>query len=150
MRVKEEVMVIEQTVKIYIAEDGKVFQYEHECRDYETKLHYSDKVKEAEKLRIEKFDQLTPIMYNNYLNNDNVFMWYKVESEKDLNTLKAAYDRLYDFDIKAYPELVCVESLYEPYEDEEAYHYTLTECKSITESFWEQMGYKVTLEKIES
>lgn len=149
MRIKEEVKVVEQTVRTYIAEDGKEFQYESECRDYEERLHFTEKVKGAEELRIETLDQLTPIMYNDYLNNDNVFIWYKVESENDLKTLEEAYNVFNVLDINSYPELVCVESIYAPYESaDDVYWYTLTSCKTDTEAFWKTMGYKVTLEKM--
>ena len=149
MRIKEEVKVIEQKVKTYIAEDGKEFESRYECEKYEEKLHYSEKVKEAEKLRVEKLDQLTPIMYNDYLNGDNVFIWYKVESENDLHTLKEAYSNFDSPIITSYPEFVCVESIYSPSEcGEDTYWYTLTSCKTDTEDFWKTMGYKVTLEKM--
>ena len=149
MRIKEEVKIIEQTIKTYIAEDGTEFTSESECRDYEKMEMLDPRIAEAEKLRVPELDGIAPLLTDG-ANPNNTFRWYKLESEEDFETIKKACDITHLWEPDSYPELFCVETFgYEPYMDD-GYGYPLTQCKEESLNFWNWMGYKVTFEKIES
>ena len=147
MKIKEETKVIEQKVLTFIAEDGIEFETEKECKDYEAKLAMKDLIDEAEKLRINELDDNIPLSNDGLVEENNVFRWYKLESEADFEILNKAYAH----DLRKpehFPEIMCVETVgYEAYMDD-AYSYDMTTCKSITESFWKKLGYKVVFEEM--
>ena len=142
--------VIEQTVKTYIAEDGTEFTSESECKEYERMQMMADQIAEAEKLRVNELDGVIPLLQDG-ANPNNTFRWYQLENERDFEILKKACENGYLHGPDSYPELYCVEFVDgNPYDAWDTYGCTFTQCKEESEQFWNWMGYKVTLEKIES
>ena len=82
---------------------------------------------------------------------DHEYVWYKLESEKDFNTLKEAFEYSKDFTVPdGYPTFYCVESFgYDNiYANDNAWTWTLNECKDAAVEFWERFGYKLTFKKV--
>lgn len=143
--------VVEQKVMFYVATDGNMFRTEKECKDYENELVRKSHIAEAEKLRVPELDDVMPLLTDGG-NPNHSFRWYKLESERDFETLRRAcdidgYGHIYE--PSSYPELYCVEFFDsgDPYLDE-PYGVELQECREDTLRFWTQMGYKITLEKM--
>ena len=149
MKVEREKIMVEQTVIKYIANDGREFLREEDCERYEKKLWRDMKIREAEKLRIRKLDGVVPITRGLEVNEDNGFIWYKVNCEADFKIIVEAYDNRYnDFLSSAtYPNILCVESNGFLRYTGDACGYWLDEMRSATETFWTSLGYRVTLEK---
>lgn len=147
MKIKEEIKLVERKVFTFVAEDGKEFTTEKECKDYEGKQIFKALIEEAEKLRIEEMDEDIPLSNDGLMNECNTFRWYKLESEADFETLNRAYGNGL-IKPEHFPEVMCVETVgYEAYMDD-AYSYDMTTCRTITENFWKKLGYKVTFEAI--
>lgn len=147
MKINKEIKMVKQEVTTYIAEDGQVFSTEFDCLKHEEELEKKRRIEEAEKLRIEKLDNMIPINYDGLPNDNNCFNWYKLNTKEDFETLIEAYRNGNLEEPENFPALYCVETCgYEPYEDE-SYSYDLVTCKTCTEKFWETLGYKVVLTK---
>lgn len=147
MKINKEIKMVKQEVTTYIAEDGQVFSTEFDCLKHEEELEKKRRIEEAEKLRIEKLDNMIPINYDGLPNDYNCFNWYKLNTKEDFETLIEAYRNGNLEEPENFPTLYCVETCgYEPYEDE-SYSYDLVTCKTCTEKFWETLGYKVVLTK---
>ena len=147
MKIKEETKLVEQKVFTFVAEDGTEFTTEKECKDYEEKQIFKALIEEAEKLRIEEMDEDIPLSNDGLMNECNTFRWYKLDNEADFETLNKAYGNELSKP-EHFPEVMCVETVgYEAYMDD-AYSYNMETCKKITESFWKELGVKVTFENI--
>ena len=144
MKIKESKKIIEQTIYTFVAEDGKEFNSEYECKKYEKILEKKAAIEAAEKLRMPELDDKLPLSYD--VNENNSFRWYKVENKEAFDTVNKAYVNSLQAP-SHYPEIMCVES-YEPYEDD-GYSCTLTGLKATTEEFWKMKGLKVTLEPLQ-
>lgn len=145
MKIKEETKIIEQKVITYVAEDRTEFRTENECKDYETKQISKYLIEDAEKLRITELDEHLPLSNDGLMNENNTFRWYKLNNETDFETVNKAYGNSLNVP-ESYPEIMCVETVgYEAYMDD-AYSYNMETCKKITESFWKELGVKVTFE----
>lgn len=147
MKIKEETKIIEQKVISYVADDGTEFRTESECKDYEVKQFSKNLIEAAEKLRIKELDEHLPLSNDGLMNENNTFRWYKLNNEADFETVNKAYGNSLNVP-ESYPEIMCVETVgYEAYMDD-AYNYNMETCKKITESFWKELGVKVTFEDI--
>jgi hypothetical protein len=132
--------------EIYIADDGTQFDTKRHCLEYEKEIEMCKKAKDAEKLRIRELDDVIPLIDVEIYENRE-YVWYKLENEKDFNTLKEAFEYSKDFTVPdGYPTLYCVESFgYDNiYEDDNTWTCTLNECKDAAVEFWERFGYKLT------
>ena len=140
--------MVEITETKYIADDGREFMSEKECKDYEKQKERKYIIEESEKLRIKEIEDLMPLVLEETM-EQREYRWYKLQNENDYNTLSEAYSENYFYEPASYPAIVCVET-YDYYCDEydgEAYNFTLDQCKQDTIKFWEQQGYKVRIEK---
>lgn len=102
----------EKTVyeEIYIADDGTQFDTERHCLNYEKEIKMQKNENNAEKLRVHELDDLMPLI-DTETYEDHEYVWYKLESEKDFNTLKEAFEYSKDFTVPdGYPTFYCVES----------------------------------------
>lgn len=149
MEVKREKIMVEQTVIKYIANDGREFLREDDCKRYEKKLRLDVKIREAEKLRIRALDGEVPITRGLTVNEDHRFTWYKVNCEDDFKIIAEAYDDCdNNFSCSAtYPNILCIESNGFLQYTGDAYGYWLDEMRNATETFWTSLCYRVTLEK---
>lgn len=148
MKVKEETKMVEQTVTLYVAEDGTEFRNKHECIKYEEEKALENWIVKAEELRIAELDDCLPLSNDGLINDNNIFRWYRLKSKEDFDIVENAYSKGCLSKPSTYPEVICVETCgYEPYKDD-AYNYHLTDCKIMTEEFWKAMGYKVVFEEI--
>ena len=142
----------ERTVyeEIYIADDGTQFDTERHCLNYEKEIKMQKNENNAEKLRVHELDDLMPLI-DTETYEDHEYVWYKLESEKDFNTLKEAFEYSKDFTVPdGYPTFYCVESFgYDNiYANDNAWTCTLNECKDAAVEFWERFGYKLTFKKV--
>ena len=80
-------------------------------------------------------------------NKNNVFQWYKVKNKDEFDVLNRACLNCLN-EPRNYPEIICVETVgYDPYMDD-AYNYHMSDMMEDTKDFWNNLGYKVTFEKV--
>lgn len=151
MEVKREKIMVEQTVTKYIANDGREFLRENNCKLYEKKLRQDEKIRAAEKLRIKKLDEVVPISIGGEVNSDNIFIWYRIENAQDFETILEAYTSRHGYvevgKPGRFPNVLCIETIgREEYEDS-SYGYWFDQMMNDTQIFWKKLGYNVLLEK---
>ena len=150
MKTKNITMEVQK--EIYIAEDGTEFDTKQKCSSYEFRKKKEKLIEATEKLRIEDLDEVIPLV-DSEISENNMFRWYKVNNKDDYEVLKKACVGCYTNltkEPKNYPEIICLEMC--DYEEFRGciYDYTLSECKTTTENFWKNFGYKVTIERNDS
>lgn len=143
--------MIEEKYEVFVAEDGTTFDTARECVNYEKKRKQRKFIEEAEKLRIEKLDNVIPVTDIEH-QEDNNYSWYAVQNKDDLDLIAKAcgYHNINDASIIEFncPEILCIETLdyAEEYEGE-IYCYTLSNIMENIKEFMENFGYKVKFEK---
>lgn len=145
---KCEVKTKEVEIKTWIADDGREFKTESECRWYERNLKRGKYIEQAEKLRIPELDDTIPLDGQALPSENNNYRWYKVGSIEDIEVLEGAYgEKLVD--ISSFPEIVCIE--YNGGEDYcgDAYSYSLHDIMLETKDFFEKVGMKVEFKELE-
>lgn len=145
MRVEVEKKLIEQEIKRYIAEDGKIFLTKYECEEYENKLKEKENRKKIESFEIKKMKGYMPISTDHICSDSNDYYWYKVNNETEWNILNETYGNTFSKP-NTYPMIICVE---ESYWDGDCWDYYLDNMFEVTKSFWNLLGYKVNFEKVE-
>lgn len=139
MKISENVEMVKQIVKTYIAEDGKEFSNERDCKNYETNLQLEKQLEEIKPLLIHKDDFIPCNGSENY--EGHLYRWYKVESQDQLNKVNELYNT--GFEAANFPEFINIEQAEEF--DFDSYGTTLTDCKEyVTRFFSEGFGIKVT------
>lgn len=151
MEIKYKKVMVEQTLKKYVADDGTEFNFEQDCKCYEEKMIQNKKIQAAENLRIKKLDEVVPISIGGEVNSDNIFIWYRIANEQDLETILEAYASRYGYvevgKPGKYPNVLCIETIgHEEYEDS-SYGYWFDQMINDTKIFWKKLGYNVLLEK---
>ena len=149
MRKEKRTITTERT--IFIAEDGKEFTTEIECNAYEVRLQKQRTKQEliaaAEKLRIPDLDEVIPLSCDADQCENHTYRWYRLNSIGDYNILEAIYPYYLNAP-NEYPTIMCIENCgQEPYEDD-GFSTTLKTIKHITISFWDKLGYEVSLKKV--
>jgi hypothetical protein len=87
MKIKEEKKIIEQTITTYVAEDGKEFKIEKECKDYEKSL--LNKELENKLNSIKQISYTPPVA-----DTDHNYVWFYITSQEDVNTINEYYNSL--------------------------------------------------------
>lgn len=143
--------MIEEKYEVFVAEDGTTFDTASECVNYEKKRKQWKFIEEAEKLRIEKLNNVMPVTDIEH-REDNKYSWYTIRNKGDLDLIAKAcgyhnFDEASPIEINC-PEILCVETLdyAEEYEGE-IYCYTLSSIMENIKEFMEEFGYKVEFEK---
>lgn len=131
--------------KVYIAKDGKEFENENDCRDYEL----SDSQVRLEKLDkyIDKtIEDMIPINYSAEFSEFNTYTWIKVNDYNEYKYVNQILDELLD-EPKGFPYFYCIETEndFEGYPSD--YITTLEQSKKITKNFWKNLGYNVRFER---
>ena len=150
MRVEERTETRTIKINTYVAEDGKEFNTQRECLDYENELKKSDVMKQLDEMRIPELDDITPLHSDpNDFTWYHDFRWYKVNNEDDVNKLEQMYvDAGYiinSFDCDTYPNLFGIEEA-----DNEVYSYTFTEMQNLVSTFFnEKFGIEIEYKRKE-
>lgn len=123
----------------YIAEDGKEFDDEAQCKNYEENIM-------IERLQIKRLNGVVPLtIIDGEVNFDNKFIWYKVNNKEELNSLKEEYAiEKGDLAINIFPEIICIEDD----DHDNPPTYTLSDIKRLTKKFWGKMGYDLELKNV--
>ena len=148
MRTEKKTKMVKITETKYIADDGREFASEKECKDYEKAEKRKVFIDKADKLRIRELEDSMPLVLDETMEHHE-YRWYKLQNENDYNILSKAYSGNYFGEPASYPVIMCVET-YDYYCDDydgDAYNFTLDKCKEDTIKFWEKQGYKVKIEK---
>ena len=101
------IKMVEQTTTKYIAEDGKEFTSESECRNYEFRRKQKEFAKEFEKLDKQKLyipvaedylcdGSINLITLNSKLDVDRIYNFYKSYNYSDLSEIETLY-KITDF-----------------------------------------------------
>lgn len=147
MEIRKYKKIIEQEVTVYVAEDGTEFSSSRDCINYEANLRLEKKIKEVERLRIKELDGVIPFNNDGIMNCENEFRWYDVTNKDDFDAINDIYNNNLTQPV-IYPEIICVETYgYDSYGGD-AYDYHMTACKKNTEDFWNQVGFKCVIERV--
>ena len=132
---------IEQTVEVYIADDGKEFgQDERACFKYELLLRKHTVIQAAEKLRITNLDGTAPISADGECKTFGTHIWYQIKDRKEFDVLCAAYDESFPVP-NSYPEIICVKTSEEEMYASQAEGYLLSSMMDATTKFWDALGF---------
>ena len=142
---KSEVRVREVEVKIYIAEDGKEFINEYECKSYEKNLNRVKNNEKINKLRIFDLDNMIPLNSGALPCENNYYRWYLVNSVEDIEALEGAYGEKM-VKVSSFPDMICVEYSDEYFND--VYSYTLHDIILEAKDFFNKVGYSVDFNKV--
>jgi hypothetical protein len=113
MKIKEEKKVIEQVITTYVAEDGKEFKIEIECKDYEKSL-----------LNKELENKLNSIKQINYTppvaDSDHNYVWFYITNQDEVNTINKYYNSISNYnyvevEVESFP---CWYGIEEGYDNE--------------------------------
>jgi hypothetical protein len=136
-------------VKKYIADDGTEFEYKSDCETYERNLSLKKYIKQADDMRIKELDDVLPLDCNGMVEENSYFYWFSLNSKKDFDIVRKAYDNATLPVPKEYPTILCVESNSyhtEEYNDD-CYGYLLENIMADTKKFWKKLGYEVSFTK---
>lgn len=146
MDTKTEKKMVEVFVTTYVAEDGKEFESEHLCKEYEDRVKNERLKARLDELEIKDMYGLFPIdTQAQYINDTHEYNWYRLSSEADYLILT----EMYGDDItrpKSYPEIICVE--HDAFYDKDVWAHLLTEMLEDTINFWKKQGYDTKIKKL--
>jgi hypothetical protein len=138
---------VTREVMTYVATDGREFDTEDACLSYEESLHARELIKTRD-FYLGELDDLVPLVNDEFPSSSSEFKWYKLENEKDFNLLNHAYfNRLRR--PSSFPDIICVEMLDADYCADNIYSFLLSDCKVVSETFWNSLGYNIKIEKKE-
>lgn len=131
---KKTMKYVETEVDVFVANDGKQFETEQECLDYEAQLE--EREKRRAQLLIPELDDLLPL--SNDLDNgyDHTYQWYRVNSKDDFELLNENY-RYALVEPEVYPDIICVQEYADDYVT-----YLLTDLISDINKFLNHFGYQ--------
>ena len=135
-RVEKTVMVPTPKVK-FIAFDGKEFEDEADCLNYEHSLKIRKVEEQVE--HCNALDDCAPFDGGENYESHN-YRWYKPKSKKDLELLRDAFGEKFSDDCIG--QWICVETT--DY-DGECWVQTISECIAYANSILVPMGYEITI-----
>ena len=132
-----------ETKTVYIAEDGTQFDSKWKCQKYEEEVRFENAQAAIEKYHIEDLDNKTPISDSGDTCDTYEYLWYRVPDAAAEAEISNCYkEAMSNIKIKEYPEVIAIE---DPGVDAE-YAFTLSDMKELTESFFNELGIKVTFQ----
>ena len=140
---RTEERVVKSNYTVYIADDGKEFDNERKCLNYEHDIA-EEKAREAiQHLVLENITVSPLTIYDDF--RDVGTTWYKVETENDFKLIQEycdlAYGDYYGPNIKSYPTTVCIVDSDDWYEA-----YTLDQLMEQTKEFFGVFGMNVNFD----
>ena len=137
---------IERKYTIYIADDGKEFNSEDECKQYENSIGRKN-MKALKPFIEEKLKDMIPIHFSAEYSEFSYYTWFKANNKEEFETINKILDEVFE-EPNEYPYYMCVEteSEFDGYISD--YYTQLPEYKNTTREFWEKLGYKVSFNKI--
>lgn len=103
--------MITDTYMIYVSEDGKEFNNETECKNYEKDLEETKLEKLISTFKIDKLDGVLPVTDNDEWRECDI-RWYDVKNENDYKMIYNYYglhsDNEYFYVPEFYPAIMCV------------------------------------------
>ena len=149
MKTRTETKVIEQTITTYIAVDGKEFETETQCKEYEESLEAKQYIPLLEQLEMKELKGYMPPSLNGDVFSENYFEWYKINSAEDIEIIRKAYSYdFYEYEPDVYPSVICVERTCWKYDDGEAYIWFLDGLILNLENFFRNMNLEMKLTPI--
>lgn len=127
---------IEVHEDVFEACDGRVFNSEKECLEYEEEM--SEKERRLSSLLIHEYNGIIPLVSDLYDCEDDTYSWYRLNSDEDYEFLYMALDES-DFPEPAeYPAIICIQEHYGSH-----YGYNLPDIISGINNYLDCFGYKV-------
>jgi hypothetical protein len=124
-------------VQVYEAFDGKQFNTEEECVEYENKANKELQARNKAEMLIVLRDYIPPGTTD--IDDNSYIAWYKLENEDEFELLYAAFDEIDE--PKEYPALICVESGYGWYNG-----YDLACSIRYVKELFGKLGFDVSIE----
>ena len=146
MREEMKTELREVTIKRYIADDGKEFEYRFDCEKYEKYLSLKKYIEQADNMRIKELDDVLPLDCCGEVEENNNFRWFSLNNKEDYDIVSKAYDNDELPTPKEYPAILCVESssyYFEEY-NADSYGYLLKDIMADTKEFWARFGYEIS------
>ena len=140
MRTEIKKVYVDQNV--YIADDGTEFTNKRECEYYEK--HKMELQKAWEKVK-----DLTALGdYPPCDGGDNsqhrYYRWFKISNQRELDLLTIACGDGSIYEVKRFPEFICVESE-DPARFTDGYWTYLSQCKEYVRELFEGLGFSVAI-----
>lgn len=143
---RKEERVVTSNYTVYIADDGKEFDDERKCKEYEKKCKLRVIEPKFEAMKIKELNGIAPLTENEEF-PERDFWWFNLNTEEDYDLIVNYYDALnYDLDYMGepdtYPTTVCVM-------ESDSYVETvyLNDIMTMTKWFFGKFGYKVDIKK---
>lgn len=135
---------VTKEVTIYIAEDGKEFNHECSCKQYERDLERNRKKAEIDKMKVAG-NVFPPYIVDDIeeIEDETTTTWYRVNNEEELEKICNYYGfsiEIMEHEINNYPEMIAI-SRY----DYEYHRITLSEFIEKSKSFWRNLGLEMML-----
>jgi len=143
---RKEKRKVEIEKNVWVAEDGKEFSNESECKSYEFNLKVERNREKAEKYRIHELDDILPLDNEGLIEENSQYRWFQVHSKEQFEVLNNAYGGEIPKPLY-YPEMVCIEYTGYEWGEGDVWGYLLSNIKRKSDEFWGKMGYKMKLEK---
>lgn len=144
MKVRKEVVMVKQSITVYVAEDGREFDTKEECELHEKRMKREALVEKAKKFCVQGLKNVMPLV-NQQTSEESVYDWFHVKDREMFLFLKELFrlDGEYNGN---YPALLCVEFVDEEY-GTDAYLYTMEDCINSTKDFWKKFGVELDIEQ---
>lgn len=133
----------------YVAFDGKEFEHEEDCVEYEKKNNdvYKTMERRIESMMINEADGYMPCDGKEH-NENYCYSWFRAETEQDLEAINDYYqlDSYNRFDSTL--ELPCIVGVEydEAYRCEGIYSFTMADCERHVKHLFEKLGKKIIIE----
>jgi hypothetical protein len=140
MKVQTEVVV--QEVKKYIADDGKAFWTEADCKKYEKDLARADLKAKLDLIECcKEAEGWTPLDGCEYMEYHD-YHWYRPKTSEEANVLHEWFELEFPIEDDEIGQWICIEEC-----DDCAWSYAMNYSIIHTLEFFEKFGYHVTITK---
>lgn len=139
MREEKRIKLVEKEEKVFIAEDGKEFDDEKDCIDYEKEIKRSDIADYVASLEIEKAHDMIPIDNEGACSTMSTYTWYRVNTEKDLKAIEEYYDQVIA-DVKL-PTIIAIEEG----DWTDFYYYDIEDIKEMVREFFDTLDIECVI-----
>lgn len=136
---------VEKKYTVYIADDGKEFDSESKCREYENSIGRKN-MKELEPFMVKELKEMIPIHFSAEYSEMCYYTWFKANNKEEFDKINKILDNVFD-EPNEYPYYMCVETESEFEGFISDYYTQLPEYKNITRNFWGKLGYELEFKK---
>ena len=139
MEKRIKIKLVEKEEEVFIAEDGKEFDNEKDCIDYEKEIKRSNIAGYVASLEIEEAHDMIPIGNDGGCSTCSIYTWYRVNTEKDLKAIEEYYDQVITR-VKL-PTIIAIEEG----DWTDFYYYDIEDIKEMVREFFDTLDIKCVI-----